>query len=76
MEDTDSLALYTILGIMPNRTDEEKKEIILKDYKIEVPDTFKNKKELDLINLIILLIYAKIFNIYNFNYNNLFNHFI
>lgn len=59
-----------------NIEDEEKKEIILKDYKIEVPDTFKNKKELDLINLIILLIYAKIFNIYNFNYNNLFNHFI
>lgn len=59
-----------------NIEDEEKKEIILKDYKIEVPNTFKNKKELDLINLIILLIYAKIFNIYNFNYNNLFNHFI
>lgn len=59
-----------------NIEDEEKKEIILKDYKIEVPDTFKNKKELDLINLIILLIYAKIFNIYNFNCNNLFNHFI
>lgn len=59
-----------------NIEDEAKKEIILKDYKIEVPDTFKNKKELDLINLIILLIYAKIFNIYNFNYNNLFNHFI
>ena len=59
-----------------NIEDEEKKEIILKDYKIEVPNTFKNKKELDLINLIILLIYVKIFNIYNFNYNNLFNHFI
>lgn len=59
-----------------NIEDEEKREIILKDYKIEVPNTFKNKKELDLINLIILLIYAKIFNIYNFNYNNLFNHFI
>ena len=59
-----------------NIEDEEKKAIILKASKIEVPDTFKNKKELDLINLIILLIYAKIFNIYNFNYNNLFNHFI
>lgn len=59
-----------------NIEDEEKKEIILKDYKIEVPDTFKNKKELDLINLIILLIYAKIFNIYNFNYNNILNYFI
>ena len=59
-----------------NIEDEEKKEIILKDYKIEVPNTFKNKKELDLINLIILLIYAKIFNIYNFNYNNILNYFI
>lgn len=59
-----------------NIEDEEKKEIIIKDYKIEVPDTFKNKKELDLINLIILLIYAKIFNIYNFNYNNTLNYFI
>ena len=59
-----------------NIEDEEKKEIILKDYKVEVPNTFKNKKGLDLINLIILLIYAKIFNIYNFNYNNLFNYFI
>ena len=59
-----------------NIENEEKKEIILKDYQIEVPNTFKNKKEIDLINLIILLIYAKIFNIYNFNYNNILNYFI
>lgn len=50
MEDTDSLALYTILGMMPNRTDEEKKEIVglLKDAPMVIIEYYPikgNRKE-------------------------------
>jgi len=49
MEDTDSLALYTILGMMPGRSDEEKKEIVrlLKDSPIVILDEFTSALDVE-----------------------------